>query len=262
MTTLHHRFESRAAAAISAARSDPSEPLTESDIESLPNLVRVHVARSGAVGKPKARTMAVDFEAKMWRKPGAAPLSFRTRQLNRFAVPARYFFLEGSMFGIPLNGLHVYENARASMLVRLAGLFTVAKADGPSMDQGETVTLLNDMCLMAPGTLVDPRLSWKQLDSSTVEVVFRNGPQKVAARLLFDEKGELANFESNQRAALQGDGSMKSFRWSTPIEGWQAIGGFRLPTSARTIYDYPDGPFVYGEFRLVAYRMNPSTPLI
>jgi|GEM_PF-5360140 len=31
---------------------------------------------------------------------------------------------------------------------------------------------------------------------------------------------------------------------------------------ARTIYDYPDGPFIYGEFHLVAYRMNPSTPLI
>lgn len=262
MTTLHHQFEFRAAAAIAAAYSDPTDPLTESDIASLPPLVRAHVARSGALGKSKPRTITVDFEAKMWRKPGSAPMSLRTRQLNRFADPSRYFFLEGSMFGIPLKGLHVYENAHASMLVRLAGLFTVAKADGLTMDQGETVTLLNDMCLMAPGALVDPRLSWKQLDASTVEVVFRNCPQRVTARLLFDEHGELVNFESNQRAALQADGSLKYFRWSTPIDGWQSIDGFRLPTTARTIYDYPDGPFVYGEFRLVAYRMNPSTPLI
>ncbi|MEN9307000.1 MAG: hypothetical protein RL173_932 [Fibrobacterota bacterium] len=207
-------------------------------------------------------TITVDFQARMWRKPGASPLSLRTRQLNRFADPARYFFLEGSMMGIPLKGLHIYENAHASMLVRLAGLFTVAKAEGPCMDQGETVTLLNDMCLMAPGTLVDRRLSWKQLDARTVEVDFRNHTQRVTARMLFDEHGELVNFESNQRAALQADGSLKYFRWSTPIDGWQSIDGFRLPTMARTIYDYPDGPFIYGEFHLVAYRMNPSTPLI
>jgi len=260
MSTLHRQFETRAAAAIADARTDRSDTLTESDIASLPPPVRAHVGRSGALGRPAPRTMYVGFDAKMWRKPGAAPLALHTRQVNRFADPTRYFFLEGSMFGIPLRGLHTYESVQASMLVRMAGLFTVAKADGPIMDQGETVTLLNDMCLMAPGTLVDPRLSWKEIDPSTVEVVFRNGPQTVSARLLFDEQGELVNFESHDRAALQDDGSMKHFRWSTPIDGWQTIEGFRLPASARTVYDYPEGPFVYGEFRLVAYRMNPATP--
>lgn len=256
MSTLASRYEAMASATRSSARSDSAPILTESDISALPTALRRYIARSGALGRPRPRTITADFDARMWRSRESAPLELRTRQTNRFAEPTRHFFLEGSMFALPVRGLHSYAHADATMLVRVAGLFPVAKAEGPDLDMAETVTILNDMCLLAPGSLVDPRLSWTEIDTGTVDVEFRNGPHVVHARLLFDTQGDLANFVSDDRGALQPDGTLKRYRWSTPIDGWQEFGGLRLPSSARTVYDYPDGPFTYGDFKLVRFESD------
>ena len=40
----------------------------------------------------------------------------------------------------------------ANMRVKAAALVSVAEASGPEMDQSETVTLFNDMCMFAPAS--------------------------------------------------------------------------------------------------------------
>lgn len=251
MTSLRTRYQKLSQAARQAvAGARRPEILTESDIAALPFPVRRYVARSGALGRPRPRAVTAGFEARMWRRPGSAPLHLRTHQTNRLDVPERHFFLEGTMLGLPVRGLHTYDSARATMLVRVAGLFPVARAQGELLDRAETVTILNDLCILAPGALVDDRLSWTEIDSSTVDVSFVNGPHRVRARLVFDAQGDLANFISDDRAALQDDGSLKPMRWSTPLEGWRDVGGRRIPSRGRTVYDYPEGPFTYGEFDL------------
>jgi hypothetical protein len=261
MSTLRTRYRelSRSVLQTDSAKSR-SPVLTESDIAGLPAPVRRYVARSGAIGHPRPHSVTAEFDARMWRKPGAAPMHLRTHQTNRIDEPERHFFLEGSMFGLPIRGLHTYHDARATMLVRVAGLFPVARAEGAELDRAETVTILNDMCILAPGALIDPRLSWTEVDSSTVDVVFTNGPHRVRARLSFDDRGDLVNFVSDDRAALQDDGTLKPMRWSTPLEGWHEVDGRRIPTWGRTVYDYPLGPFTYGEFRFVSVRWDPVAP--
>jgi len=261
MSTLRARYHELSR---SAPRSDSGSlgapDLTESDLARLPAPVRLYVARSGALGHPRPRTFTAEFDARMWRKPGAPAMRLRTLQTNRLDEPARHFFLEGSMSGLPIRGLHTYQDARATMLVRVAGLFPVARAEGAALDRAETVTILNDLCILAPGALVDPRLTWTEIDSSAADVIFANGPHQVRARLFFDERGDLSNFVSDDRAALQDDGTLKLLRWSTPLEGWHDVDGRRIPTWGRTVYDYPDGPFTYGEFRLVSVRVDPDAP--
>ena len=49
----------------------------------------------------------------------------------------------------------MYKDEKAIMVIKLAGLFKVVNAKGVEMNQGETVTVFNDMCCMAPATLID-----------------------------------------------------------------------------------------------------------
>lgn len=42
------------------------------------------------------------------------------------------------------------------------------------MDKTETVTLFNDMCLMAPATLIDRRIQWQEIDRNSVKATFIN----------------------------------------------------------------------------------------
>jgi hypothetical protein len=82
-------------------------------------------------------------------------MPLRTEQYNAVRPAARLFYLTATMFAIPVHGYHRYVSASASMRVKAAALMTVAAADGPEMTHGETVTLFNDMCVMAPATLND-----------------------------------------------------------------------------------------------------------
>jgi hypothetical protein len=140
--------------------------------------------------------------------------------------------------------------------VRIANLFNVVDVKGEDLTTAETVTLLNDMCLFAPGNLYDKRLRWKEIDSLSSEVTIENGQYKVSAILSFNEKGELINFVSDDRSALQDDGTLKKARWSTPVSEYKEIDGRRIPAYGETIWNYPEGDFTYGTFKLSSIKYN------
>lgn len=53
-----------------------------------------------------------------------------------------------------------------------ANLFKVVDAKGDKMNQAETVTLFNDMCFIAPATLIGKKISWEVLNETTVKGVY------------------------------------------------------------------------------------------
>jgi hypothetical protein len=122
------------------------------------------------------------------------PLS--AEQYNVVNPAARMFYLTASMFGVPVQGYHRYVGSSASMRVKAAVLVPVVTAAGREMTQGETVTLFNDMCLMAPATLIDPAVEWDAVDSRTARARFTNAGHTIHAELSFNEAGELTNFIS------------------------------------------------------------------
>ncbi|MBK7134631.1 MAG: hypothetical protein IPH69_17985 [Bacteroidales bacterium] len=142
------------------------------------------------------------------------------------------------------------------MLVKIFGLFTVVNASGKEMDQGETVTLFNDMCFMAPASLIDRNIIWKEIDEVTVETKFTNGNITIGATLYFNGKGELVDFLSNDRFETTDGKTYKNYPWLTPVTGYSDVNGFRLPSGARLIYKHPDEEFCYGEFNLVSIDYN------
>ena len=130
--------------------------------------------------------------------------------------------------GIPAKGLHLYKDEKAIMIIRLAGLFKVADAKGFEMNQGETVTIFNDMCCMAPATLIDKNIQWKILDSLTVKATYTNGSIAISANLVFNEKGELINFISNDRFETADGKIYNSYPWSTPIKEYADLKGMKV----------------------------------
>ena len=200
--------------------------------------------------------MRIEFDARMYRKQGAAPMSAKSVQYNFFGSFSRLFLMKASVMFIPFHALHIYSEQRATFLVRVANLFNVVDIKGEELTTAETVTLLNDMCLMAPGNLQDKRLSWKEIDHLSCQVTLDNGKYKVSAILYFNEKGELINFVSDDRSALQEDGSLRKARWSTPVRDYRDFGGRKIPTYGETIWNYPEGDFTYGIFSLTKVSYN------
>ncbi len=226
--------------------------LTEADIGLLPEPIQKYIRYVGAINKPKVKNMKIVFDGEM-REKGKDFFKFNSVQYNFFGDPTRLFFMKARMYGIPVPGYHCYQNVTATMQIKLVGLFNVVNIKGTEMNKAETVTVFNDMCLMAPASLIDKRIEWTAIDSLSAKAVFTNGVNKITATLYFNEQGQLINFISDDRYVV---GDMKQYRFSTPVKDYAQIDGINIWKYGETIWHYPDGEFVYGKFTLKSIEYN------
>ncbi len=239
--------------------SDPARPhpvVTEAGIAVLPAPVQRYIRQSGAIGKPRPVSLTVTYDAQLFTKPGAAAMTGVAVQYDRFDPPKRLFFMASQMLGLPVKVLHDYDGIGATMRVRLAALFPIVNARGDAFSRAETVTLLNDLCLFAPGWLADPRLTWTPLDDRSAAVAFHNGPHTVTATLIFNDRGELVNFTSVDRGSVDGAGKIKLRPWSTPIGDYKTMGNQRLLTEGKAVWNDPDADFIYGKFAVTGFKTH------
>ncbi len=226
--------------------------LSEADIATLPNPVQKYIRYTGAVNKPKVKNMKIEFDGEM-RDKGKDFFKFKSAQYNFFDDPTRLFFMKAKIYGLPVPGYHCYQNENASMQIKLLGLFNVVNIKGNIMNKAETVTVFNDMCLMAPASMIDKRIEWTPIDSLSAKATFTNGVDKISAVLYFNEQGQLINFTSDDRYAVT---DMKQYRFSTPVKDYTQMNGRNIWKYGETIWHYPDGEFVYGKFTLKSIEYN------
>lgn len=242
------------------ARRAETALLTEQDMAALPALVQRYLRVAGVVGKPRVASFRARFQGQIKSRPDAGYMGFTAVQTSFFDEPTRLFLIEASLRGVPFAALHTYVGPSATMKVKVASLVTVVDAKGPEMNRSETVTMLNDMCFLAPATLVDPHIGWEELGPLSVQATFTNAGNTVSATLFFNEAGELVNFHSDDRY-LSADGvEYSKYRWVTPLHDYRDYGGVRLASRGEALWEMPDGPLEYGRFELVEIEYFPKAP--
>ena len=144
--------------------------LSKQEAAHLPACVQKYLDYTGAVGKSKPQNVCIEFDAGMYRKPGDKPMKSYSIQYNFYGNYSRLFLMKASKMGIPFRAMHIYKNEQAIFQVKVAELFKVVDISGEELTKAETVTLLNDMCIFAPGSLTDSRLTWTELDALSAKV--------------------------------------------------------------------------------------------
>jgi hypothetical protein len=248
-------FDREAAAGL--ARPIDAPVVTESDLAPLPEPVQRHLRAVGVVGQPRVRNYRVRFRGRIRSGPDARWMPFEAEQQSFADQPTRLFFLHARMFGLPVEVFHRLLGGHATMQVTLAGAIPMVDACGDEMDRSEAVTLFNDMCLLAPGTLLDPAIAWEPVDPRTVRARFTDGRQTITATLLFGDDGLLTNFISDDRSRSSADGkAFTRLRFSTPVRDYRDFGSVRLAAHGDARWTLPDGAFTYGEFDLQEVTYN------
>jgi hypothetical protein len=236
-----------------------SNILTEQDIQSLPNAIQKYLLYCGVIGKPKVNHFKVQFSGQLRKDASSAWMPVTSTQYNFVDSTSRFFFMNATMKGLPVAGYHRFSKGKAIMDIRLFSLFKVQYKAGKEMDIAETVTFFNDMCCLAPATLIDKRIKWLEADNRKVKATFTNNGITITATLFFSDDGKMTNFESNDRFAIGADNSFKRTPWSTPVRGYKTLNGFNLPAIAETIYHYPAEDLCYGSFTITNVVYNPAS---
>ena len=240
---------------LNLAHDESSEPLTEADLSNLPAPVQRYLRTAGVVGQPRVRNFFVRMRGRIRNGPEAPWISLNAEQYNFIAPAARLFYLTGSMFAIPVQGYHRYVGPAATIRIKAAALVPVVDVSGSEMNQSETVTLFNDMCVMAPATLISRSIAWEPMGAHTARATFTNAGHTIHAELSFNDAGELTNFWSDDR--YQADGkTIKKVRWSTPLSGYRAFGAVRLASGGEGHWHEPAGEYAYIQLTIEDVRYN------
>jgi hypothetical protein len=143
------------------------------------------------------------------------------------------------------------------MQAKLLSLVTVVDASGAEMDRGETVTVFNDLVVLAPGVIADAPIRWVAIDDRHVRGDYTNEGQTVSAELTFDVSGDLVDFVSEDRLRASPDGtSFVRQTWSTPLLGHRDADGHRVPTKGEGRWRADDTWFTYVQLSFDGIRYN------
>ena len=243
--------------------TDGSDVLRPEDLAHLPEAVRRYVVASGFVGAPKVAGFRVVSRGRIRASPDDPWMPFMAEQQNTLDPPSRIFHMRARRAGLPVDVLHVYRDGRATMRARVLSLVPVVDERGPEMDRAETVTLFNDLALMAPGGLAHADVLWETAGEGRVRGRFSAGSETVSALLLFDDDGELVDFVSDDRFAAV-DGELLAWTWSTPVGSRQEVdaAGRRVRVVHRGDGRWhPDGgaPYTYLELEVVELELLRAT---
>lgn len=243
--------------AVGLARSIDTATVTEADLAHLPGPVQRYLRVTGVMGRPRVQNYRLRFQGRIRSGPDAAWMPFDAEQLSFADQPTRLFFMHARMFMVPVEVFHRRIGGHATMQVKIVGAIPMVDARGDDMDRAEAVTLFNDMCLLAPGTLVDPAIAWEPVDAHTARARFTDGSTTIAATLQFNDEGLLTNFISDDRSRSSPDGkSFTRLRFSTPVRDYRDFGGMYLAAHGDARWRLPEGEFTYGEFNLQQIEYN------
>lgn len=259
--SLRGTYDRDVAQRVAAAAAVPAPPITDGDLARLPEPVQRYLRASGVVGQPAVRSFRVRMHGRIRSGPDAPWMPFAAEQHSVVGDAARFFYMTARMRGIPVQGLHRYADGEASMRVKAAALVPVVDLSGPELTRAETVTLFNDMCIMAPATLADPAIGWETLDARTARATFTSAGHAIRAELVVNDSGELVDFVSDDRFRTSPDGrQLIRARWSTPVGGYRTFGAVRLASEGEGRWHEPGGDYAYLELHIDDVRYNVAPP--
>ncbi len=240
------------------ARTRPGQVLTEASVASLPAPLRRYLAVSGAIGRPVPASFRARWRGRIRSAADAGWMALEAEQLNATAPAERLFFMEATMMGLPAIGLHEYVGDAATMDVRALGLVQVAEGHGAAMTRAETVTLFNDLAVLAPGALTALPIAWTELSPNRVRGEFTNAGHTISAELVFGEDGMLQDFISDDRGR-DVEGRFVVTRWSTPLSTPRDYGGLRIQSRGEGRWATEgEESFAYIELTLLELTHDPA----
>jgi hypothetical protein len=220
-----------------------------------PRLILDYAARAVPEEDAAVRSVRIDQVGEMlvgsrWR-PFTARETFGVAS-TAFTWRARFPLFRGvSLFRV----VDRYGDGAGSLRARVLGVLPVVRASGPETSAAEAVRYLAELPWVPHALLANPELRFRADAGRIVEVSLpsRHGIGAVL-RLEFDVAGEIARVSGSRVRSGRGTASRQP--WGGTFDGYQVVGGVRIPTRAEVYWGTPDAPEPYWRCEVTALAVS------
>ncbi len=171
-------------------------------------------------------------------------------------TPFRSVYINGRLFGIPVEGLDIYSGGHGEMIIRALKFLKLADEGGAPMDQSGLVTILSEAPLL-PSLLFAEYIEWSELDENRVEARIRDHGTAAGGIFTFDDRGRFIKFYTEDRYCAEFN--MEQHPWSVEVLSYQDTGGFLYPSECTATWHLPDGDLKYFHGRIGEAEFNINT---
>ncbi len=222
------------------------EVFSESEISNLPEPVRRYFKSCGYIGKEKTNTAQIEWKSaylkmapkKKWKK-------IECYQYNSVLEPARVVYMKSTILGLfRFEGRDKYHNGKGNMMINLMKRITVGDTLGPEMDASALVTILAEV-LILPNYALQPYIQWKSIDANSAEASLTDNNIKVTGMFHFNDRGEMVQFDTNDRYFSERDGTFRKIKWTCKIGNYIDKNGIKFATEIVAYWHFDSENFEY-----------------
>jgi len=159
-------------------------------------------------------------------------------------VPARFAFIDSSLYGIPFQGLDSFINGEGGMKGVVAKNITLFNQRGEEMNKAALVTWLAEIIFM-PSQLLSGDVDIKEIDKNTVGVSITYDNIKASGIYKFLDSGELVEFTTDDRALIYNDGRLEHRKWSALYEDYKNNVDLLLPNRLKSKWHFDNEDIIY-----------------
>lgn len=169
------------------------------------------------------------------------------------SVPARFAFIDSSLYGIPFQGLDSFIDGKGGMKGVVAKNITLFDQRGKDMDKAALVTWLSEIIFM-PSELLSGDIEMKEIDKNSVSVSITYDSITVSGVYKFKDNGELTEFTTDDRTMIYNDGRVEHKSWSAIFGDYTKKDNLFLPNRLKAEWHLDNNDLTYFDGSNVEYK--------
>ncbi|MDD2190899.1 MAG: hypothetical protein PHV71_08455 [Eubacteriales bacterium] len=237
-------------------RQPSGQVFTIEDIAELPAPLQKYFESCGYINKPKMFNIKINHNDVDFILNDKA-LKITCVQFNSGEMPDRIALIDTSLYGVPFEGLDVYQNGSGSMKGMLAKSIVLFNQTGDEMNQSSLVNCLAES-LLVPSIALQDFIVWEEVDESSVKGTISYYGVSVSGTFTFDENGYLTTFTTDDRIYVDTNGNAQQVQWSAICGDYREVNGIMQPKTLKAIWHLSEGDLVYfdGHETVIEYNVT------
>lgn len=225
---------------------DSNEYFSISDFNKFPLAIQKYIENCGYIGKKKMIYLKMKYKNVNFMQGQNGPkLKIDYTQYNFVKEPERLALIDSNLFAIPFEGYDYFINGKGGMKGIIAKIITLFNQNGKEMDKACLVTFLAES-LFAPNILLQDYIYFEEIDSYNIKATINYKEIRASGIFTFNDNYEMISFTTNDRTAIETDGSMEYVKWSAICEEYiTSNNGIKYPSKFKAVWNYPNKDFIY-----------------